>query len=503
MKLKKNNRSKNWYAVYADEHGHERERTTGTSIKKLAAEIGAKFETDALKVRTGLVDPAQLAHRDAARLPILEHVADYLEWCRKDGQNADGLRTKDVQIRAFITEHECQSLRDVVPAALMRFMHGIVKRGRAPRTANLHRMNVLAFMNWCKDYRRISSHDLTRRTVPKLDEAKDCRRKRRALTEIEREHLRMATISSGRWWTYLVVMSTGLRRNEIAHLRWTDVDLETDELHVRASISKNGQEATLPIMPDAREAFEALRQLNPASALVVPYVPAVETFYRDLENAGIQSRTASGAGAPNANGERVDFHALRTTCGTTLANAGVSTMHLKRLMRHASIATTDKHYAKLRTTDLRSELERANARSIQLAATGTDGLPPKLPPTTATNRVFQGTTRSKVTSRNTRRTASVSAYEIGNYVHSGTTGNNEVQHSSKAGPVAQRPTGDSKKQARNGKVSNGLTPKLTPDSDAERTASASATDPLALMVATLSPSQRERLRELLGGVVGG
>ena len=41
MKLKKNNRSKNWYAVYADEHGHERERTTGTSIKKLAAEIGA------------------------------------------------------------------------------------------------------------------------------------------------------------------------------------------------------------------------------------------------------------------------------------------------------------------------------------------------------------------------------------------------------------------------------------------------------------------------------
>lgn len=38
-----------------------------------------------------------------------------------------------------------------------------------------------------------------------------------------------------------------------------------------------------------------------------------------------------------------------------------------------------------------------------------------------------------------RRTASVSAYKIGNYVHSGTSGNNEVQHSSKAGPVAQRP----------------------------------------------------------------
>ena len=110
-----------------------------------------------------------------------------------------------------------------------------------------------------------------------------------------------------------------------------------------------------------------------------------------------------------------------------------------RSMRRASIATTDKRYAKLRTTDLRSELERANERSIQLAATGTDGLPPKLPPATATNRVFQGTTRSKVTPRNTRCTASVSAHEIGNYVHSGTPGNNEVQHLVNPGPVAQRP----------------------------------------------------------------
>ena len=109
-----------------------------------------------------------------------------------------------------------------------------------------------------------------------------------------------------------------------------------------------------------------------------------------------------------------------------------------RLMRHASIATTDRHYAKLRTTDLRSELERANERSIQLAATGTEGLTPKLTPTTATNRAIQGTTRSKVTSRNTRRTASVNAYEIGNYVPSGTPGNNEVQHLVIPGPVTQR-----------------------------------------------------------------
>jgi hypothetical protein len=182
MKLKKNSRSRNWYVVWTDEYGRVRERTTGTSIRKLAGEIGTKWEAEARAVREGLVDPAQLAQRDAARAPVETHLADYLEWCRSDGQDPAGLRTKETQVRAFLAASSCTTLRDLTPAALVRFMAQIVKGGRAPRTANLHRMNVVAFMNWCRDYRRIASHDITRRTVPKLDEARDCRRKRRALT---------------------------------------------------------------------------------------------------------------------------------------------------------------------------------------------------------------------------------------------------------------------------------------------------------------------------------
>ena len=72
--------------------------------------------------------------------------------------------------------------------------------------------------------------------------------------------------------------------------------------------------------------------------------------------------------------------------------------------------------------------------------------------------------------------------------------------SPRRGPVAQRPTGDGKKQARNAKVPKGLPPKLPPDSDADRTASAGADHPLALMVATLNPTQRELLRALLDDV---
>lgn len=489
MKLKKNNRSRNWYAVYVDERGHLRERTTGTAIKKLAGEIAAKWAADALAVREGLVDPAQLAQRDAARRPIEGHLADYLEWCRSAGQDPEGLRTKETQIRSFLGSSSCRALRDVTPAALVRFMREVVGRGRAPRTANLHRMNVVAFMNWCRDDRRLATHDLNKRTVPKLEEARDCRRKRRALTEPELGQLRMVSLPSGRWWAYQLAIWTGLRRGELAKLRWSDIDLETDELHVRASISKNGQSATLPILPPARESLEALRRLNPGAELVMPRVPADDTLYADLERAGIQGRTATGSCATNAAGERVDFHALRTTCGTMLANAGVPVMHLKRMMRHANIATTDRHYTKLRTTDLRSGIESALARPAALAATGTDGLPPQLPPATATNGVFRDASGRKGlgVAKPSARAASGSAR--GEYVHPSASRSDRVQMPLNPGPVAQRPTEERSFQAGKHAAAGGLPTRLPP-TDATEVA-------LELLIATLTPAARARLRRIL------
>jgi integrase len=493
MKLKRNaKRSRNYYAVWTDEHGIQRQRTTGTSIRKLAAEIGAKWEADARRVREGLVDPAQLAQRDAARLPIGRHLEDYLEWCRASGQSPDGLRTKEVQIRGFLEAQGCATLRDVTPALLVRHMKQIVGTGRAPRTANLTRMNVVAFLNWCRDDRRISGHDITRRTAPKLDEAQDCRRRRRALTAEELERLRMASLPSGRWWTYQLAIWTGLRRGELAQLRWTDLDLEAGELRVRASISKNGQDATLPILPPAAESLEALRRLNPDSELVVPRVPAKESLYVDLELAGIQGRTRTGSCAPNAAGERVDFHALRTTCATMLALAGVPTLHLKRFMRHSSIAMTDRHYTKLRTTDLRAELERAMERPVALAATGTDGLTPKLTPTTATNGAIRGVSGYKVSPGNRGLMLAASAGPWGDYDHPSASGGDHAKTPRKHGPVAQRPTADGEIPDGKAGSAGGLTPKLTPQADSDPEEAR-----LLLLIEALSPRALERLRGLL------
>ena len=493
MRLKKNKKSTKWYAIWKDENGVERQRSTGTSVRKLAAELGAKWEADAAKVREGLVDAAQLAQRDAGLLPVTKHLGDYLEWCRHDGQDPAGLRTKETQIRRFLETSGCRCLRDIVPALLVRFMAEIVRNGRSPRTANLHRMNVLAFLNWCRDYRRITSHDVTRRTVPKLGEAQDCRRKRRALTSEELERLRMASLPSGRWWTYQLALATGLRRGELRRLRWSSVDIAAGVIHVPASISKNGKEATLPILEPAAESLEALRRLNPDSDLVVPRVPAKESFYADLELAGIQGRTATGSCRANEAGERVDFHALRTTCATMLANGGMAVLQLKRFMRHGSIAMTDRHYAKLRTTDVRAEAERALGRSlerpVELAATGTETLTPKLTPSTATTGVIQGASGYKLRLGNRGVAGVASTGPWGGYDHRSASGGDHAKTPRKHGPVAQRPTADGGSPAGNAASPDGLTPKLTPPAPSDPA--------LELLLEALPPAGRERLRLLL------
>jgi len=46
---------------------------------------------------------------------------------------------------------------------------------------------------------------------------------------------------------YLVLLLTGLRRNEAARLLWSDIDLEGRWLDVRTEIAKNGYAYRLPL----------------------------------------------------------------------------------------------------------------------------------------------------------------------------------------------------------------------------------------------------------------
>ena len=71
------------------------------------------------------------------------------------------------------------------------------------------------------------------------------------------------------------------------------------------------------------------------SASSCPQLPQIPTFRRDLIAAGIEAKTLEG---------RIDFHALRNTFATLLAQEGVSLTLAQKLMRHSDPKLTASIY---------------------------------------------------------------------------------------------------------------------------------------------------------------
>jgi len=163
------------------------------------------------------------------------------------------------------------------------------------------------------------------------------------------------------------VLLTALRYTEAITLRWADIDAQSLTIRVRADISKSHRSREIPIGEDILERLLALR---PIQALATgrmpsrtdpvflspkgkPYTPydsgnTLKTLYRVLKLARLPRRTELG--------RCIDFHALRTTCGTRWARQGVPPQVLQVLMGHADISTTMEYYVFLRTEDTRRAL---------------------------------------------------------------------------------------------------------------------------------------------------
>ena len=78
----------------------------------------------------------------------------------------------------------------------------------------------------------------------------------------------------------------------------------------------------------------------------------------------------------NHEGELLDFHALRHTCGAWLAKAGVHPKVVQTVMRHSTITLTYDHYGHLfpgQEADAVSRLADVMSPPVAAAATGTDG----------------------------------------------------------------------------------------------------------------------------------
>ncbi len=324
--------------------------------------------------------------KDHRQRHISEHIGEYLEHCEHVGEARVHRGNKKSQLERLIAATGATRLADLDPNKVERHLQALSKSGRikkhdkspdkglSARSVNQHRATAVAFLEWCVATSRMADNPL--KIVPVLDERKDRRRIRRALSVEELAGL--ANVTEHYRPVYIIAAYTGLRRGELRKITWADLDLDAAHLRVRVGVGKAAREDYVPLHPEAHAEFARLKVAARSSrGLIFESLPGHRTVAAHLKRAGIAS--------PDADGRTVDFHSLRTTFGTLLARSGVMPQEAMRAMRHSDVKITMKHYTDLRTHDISRavgklpSLPKGEPEKVAARATGTEGRPAETP----------------------------------------------------------------------------------------------------------------------------
>lgn len=182
-------------------------------------------------------------------------------------------------------------------------------------------------------------------------------------TDEEIEQLLAACPSDA--WRLVVLLGcdAGLRRGEIAHLQWVDVDFEHNQMYIAPHKTENHR--FVPISPSLRKALEKAK-IGARKEFVVDVgweksrdsKDYLTSYYRQIaKRAGLKSF----------------LHKLRHTFASRLVQAGIDLYSVSKLLGHSSIKMTE-IYAHLAPDNLKRAVQCLPERSytaqpvIQLTA---------------------------------------------------------------------------------------------------------------------------------------
>jgi len=394
-----------WYARYKDINGRERRVSTGCRDEQVAAKKLADITAEQEKLRIGFITPQELDTAEHGKRPIAEHIDEYIEHLKSKrvrGRKVSAHYQRNVRGRLLriVRDRSFTRLSDITSETINRWMDDAEDADMAAATRNEYLTSMIAFCNWLVREGRLIANPLAQ--MQKADRSADRRHLRRALTVEDVSRLLEAaarrpiaelgrrpvplkeTEKKGRKsWTYepltdanldachargmeklvdqperrgdlerlgrerslfyLIAVSTGLRRKELASLTIGQIHLDAvpvPHLQLHAHQTKSGSEANLPLRPEATEQLrDHLGDRAADASLDSPLFdnpPTIRVFDADCRAAGIPKT--------DHRGRVVDIHALRTTFGTHLAVAGVHPRVAQQAMRHSRLELTTQFY---------------------------------------------------------------------------------------------------------------------------------------------------------------
>jgi integrase len=302
-----------------------------TSDKRVAQQRLEEIVKNRQLESAGMLPPEAL--RNAAQSPVEQHLTEYvadLTALNRDGQYVYELKNR---VRRLIRACGWNLLRDITADS---FQSWRAKQTLSPKTLNEYLGSVSSLLNWMEKHERIARNPLQH--VQKVQTNGRQLRPRRAFTDEEMH--RLLAVAGTRKVVYLTAVYTGLRRSEMAALERDDLHLEGEKpfVNVRASTTKNHQQAVIALHPDLATELRSHVGTLPSftSRIFADVMPTMKRFKADLIAGGIEFI--------NAKGYRADFHSLRHTLATNLARAGTAPRVAMEIMRHSDMRLTAKTY---------------------------------------------------------------------------------------------------------------------------------------------------------------
>jgi integrase len=155
----------------------------------------------------------------------------------------------------------------------------------------------------------------------------------------------------------LLLLLTGLRRNEAATLRWIDIDLESKVLSVRAEIAKNGKEHRLPLSDVLYQLLKRRHEEHGESEYVFPgHGPKGHLVDSDWVIRGIAKAIDC----------RFTVHDLRRTFLTVAERLSLSYVVLKKLANHSGSRDTTFGYVVVDVERLREPMQKITNEFLRL-----------------------------------------------------------------------------------------------------------------------------------------
>ena len=274
---------------------------------------------------------------------------------------------------------------DVSPETVGRHLAEQRAKGMSVQTSNNYVKDAKAFLNWMLRTKRAAENPIACLAKQQVT-ARSRKQVRRALEPAEGATL-LRVAQTGRdyygmtgeerYWLYRLALETALRSSELRALTPGNLRLDNSEPFVwlPGDDTKNREPAEIPLRPDTAAELRIFLGAKPASGPVFPMPggdEVVRMLRRDLKAAGIPYETDSGV---------ADFHALRGTCLSWLAAAGVPLKSLQTFARHSTPNLTMNVYTHTlhgSLADAASRLPNFSRTTPEvLRATGTDDAVPE------------------------------------------------------------------------------------------------------------------------------